>query len=199
MIGDRFQSVRQLTKPQVYFYYERVMSSSKTAILSSILLIAAGLIPAHGRLGESREECIERYGTPIGTPEPVVGQSTDTAAFLKDKVHVHVEFRDDVVWYIEYRSNVLAADLRAQLLEGNRNGSSWADHKEMLGRTYYVTNDRKVNGVYLSEGALRLLRFCDSTCSKALDKQRKVAIKKTRTASRAAASSKEEEKSSSGF
>ena len=136
--------------------------------------------PGQARLGETREELIERYGEPLRESQAELPQSEGATTFLKDTVEIAVEFKNGKAWMVTYRTHKLSSELEAQLRDANDGDVSgmadWHDPVEHLDRSYWSTLDGKYFGVRYFLGNSQIFRFCNLLCRDALIDARKAAI-----------------------
>jgi hypothetical protein len=67
------------------------------------LLGAASLSVAHGRVGWTQQQCIEKYGEPVGTRATLLEKSEGEAQVFKNAdIEIIVEFRAGTVWMASY-------------------------------------------------------------------------------------------------
>src|SRR4051794_7851552 len=94
------------------------------ANLSSVLLLAFACLnfaaPAFARLGETREQCDQRYGTPVGT------QKNGEVVYAKNVFLIQLTFTTDICTGIFYAKrdlvNLSAAELQELLAANSSNG-----------------------------------------------------------------------------
>ncbi|MDB6134783.1 MAG: hypothetical protein JWM59_3026 [Verrucomicrobiales bacterium] len=111
------------------------MNSPRFSLLLSLfipgLLLTAG--PARARLGETREECIARYGQPVAETTGLL-QGAQSISFAKAGIRVRIEFIDGRAAYLNFSKAGLSPDEELQLLESNAGGHLWSKAEEYVGR-----------------------------------------------------------------
>lgn len=154
------------------------------ALLTAILAIGLA-IPAVARLGETREQLIERYGEPLREAKPELPASDSAAVFSKDMVDVHVELKDGKAWMVIYSTRKpMTPELQVQFRDANDGVDGlgeWKEPVEHLGRTYWTTDERDQYGVFYSLGNLHISRFCTAKCLAASIEARRLQIDKAIT------------------
>lgn len=101
--------------------------------LMALLFSVATAGPAWSRLGESRGDCIKRYGPPVAEV-PALLQSATGAAFLKGEIRIRIEFVDDKAAFLSFSRRGLRQEDRQTLLELNAGPLLWNPPGEFLGR-----------------------------------------------------------------
>jgi hypothetical protein len=151
------------------------MKAIFSQVLTQVTLIGAifGSLAtnASARLGESREQLIERYGEPKSEGKVELPASDSAVLFLVDNVEIHVEFKSNKAWLVSYRTHKLTSEMEAQFRDANDGEGGvgdWDEPVEHLLRTYWQTSDREVTGVTFLAGNSKFFRFCTSACKLAL-------------------------------
>ncbi|RYD38376.1 MAG: hypothetical protein EOP86_00975 [Verrucomicrobiaceae bacterium] len=99
------------------------------------LLLTAG--PARARLGETREECIARYGQPVAETTGLL-QGAQSVSFAKAGIRVRIEFIDGRAAYLSFSKAGLSPDDELQLLESNADGHLWSKAEDYVGRRCWI-------------------------------------------------------------
>lgn len=99
------------------------------------LLLTGG--PARARLGETREECIARYGQPVAETTGLL-QGAQSISFAKAGIRVRIEFMDGRAAYLNFSKAGLSQDDELQLLESNAGGHRWSKAEEYVGRRCWI-------------------------------------------------------------
>lgn len=131
---------------------------------------------AQARLGETREQLVERYGEPLREEKVSLAASDSAELFFKDNVEVLVEFKDERAWLVAYRTHRLTSEMEAQFRDANdgEDGmADWREPTEHLMRTYWRTSDGSVTGVTYIAGNSKIFRFCTDACLLKLVEARK--------------------------
>jgi hypothetical protein len=99
---------------------------------------------ARARLGETMEQCTERYGPVIEKRKPLLPQSdAETAVYSKSGVTIIVEFHKDTAWHITFRKPTLQSEEIEALLLANASKGSWSTPLMYLDRDYRLSGDQK--------------------------------------------------------
>ena len=127
-------------------------------IMIAVLMFAfftAGVV--HARIGESFDQCVKRYGTPITTEMKLYDQRTglEIKQFIKEGVMVKAIFSGDKAVYIEYDYCTLkletgdkTSDIVKKLLDAN--GKDWKPDSSSNNRDWLLEiNDNE--GVIASD------------------------------------------------
>ena len=155
-------------------------SLSKLLHLAMLVGLSAFLLPisAEARLGESKDELLERYKKPLRDVDPQLEGSDEAMLFFKDHVEVHVEFKNGKAWYVIYRTSKMNSDLEAKLREANAGESEWQDPVEHLQRKYWKSKDEERFAVLYAVGSIKQFRFVTEDALQALEDKRVAAIEK---------------------
>ena len=102
-------------------------------LLCSLLWTGA----ASARLGESREDCIKRYGQPVAEI-PALLESATGAAFQKGEVRIRIEFLGGKAAFLSFSRRGLRQDEQQTLLEVNAGTLVWNPPADFVGRTCWV-------------------------------------------------------------
>ena len=94
-------------------------------------MVGAG--PVWSRLGETREQCVARYGPPLAEV-PALLESATGATFMLDGIRVRIEFLEDKAAFISFSRRGLRQEERQILLEVNGGPLVWNPPGEFLGR-----------------------------------------------------------------
>jgi len=115
-----------------------------------VLMLALSLIPAssQGRIGETREQCIERYGKEVSEKKGSV------SFFSKMEFAIAIEFwqgkADSLLFQkaVGDKQNGLTKVEISTLLEANGNGQKWRELKPQGDSRGWVTADKKLLATY---------------------------------------------------
>ena len=98
-------------------------------------LIFAG--SAQARLGESREQCVGRYGPPVAEVPALLGTATGIA-YQKGDIRIRIEFLEDQAAFISFSRRGLRSEERQTLLDLNAGPLAWNPPGEFLGRVCWT-------------------------------------------------------------
>ncbi len=124
------------------------------AVLMMVFFTAA---VAHARVGETFDQCVKRYGTPVASDAKLFDQRTgmEIKQFKKEGVLVKVIFNGDKAVYIEYAYSTLkletgesSANIIKRLLDSN--GKDWTPDKSSIDREWLL-EDNDNQGVIASD------------------------------------------------
>jgi len=109
-----------------------------------ILLLSILTGSARARLGETMDQCTERYGPVIEKRTASIPQSdAETAVFSKSGVTIIVEFSKGAAWHVTFRKPALQEDEIEALLKANASNSTWSTPLKYGDREYRMSGDRK--------------------------------------------------------
>ena len=127
-------------------------------IMIAVLMLAfLTATVAHARIGESLDQCVKRYGTPVASDAKLFDQRTgmEIKQFKKEGVLVKVIFNGDKAVYIEYAYSTLkletgesSANIIKRLLDSN--GKDWTPDKSSIDRDWLL-EDNDNQGVIASD------------------------------------------------
>lgn len=110
-------------------------------LVAALTLFLTGWSQA--RLGETLNECIERYGPVIETRQAELAQSdAEMAVFSKASVTVLVEFKNGKAWHIRFRKPLLSLTEQEALLKANAADEDWSPPFVAANRTFRISPDR---------------------------------------------------------
>ena len=115
-------------------------------IMIAVLMMAFFAATAvHARVGESFDQCVKRYGTPVASNVKLLDYRTglEIKQFKKEGVLVNIVFNNDKAVYIEYDYNALkletgesSANIIKQLMSSN--GKDWTLDKSSIDREWLL-------------------------------------------------------------
>jgi len=114
-----------------------------------LFLLLAGVSLCQGRIGDTLEEEVARYGKPVNK-----AASEDYAMFKQGPYYVTVHFHDqktDAITYVKAASgtqNAFSNDEIDRLLRINGGGRDWQQSNNSTGRPRWKTGDKKLQAVY---------------------------------------------------
>ncbi len=105
---------------------------------------------ALARVGETLNQCVERYGPVIEKRAARLEKSdAEACVFSKSGISVIIEFRAGIAWNIRYRAIDLIAAQVTELLKANMNeGGGWSAAYEVAGVQYRLAADRRTVAAY---------------------------------------------------
>src|SRR5437870_3872480 len=94
------------------------------------------------RLGETLDQCVERYG-PIVEKRPAEFPQSDPelAVFSKSAVTILVEFKDGKAWHVTFRKPLLTQTEIDTLVKANSGEGGWSPPLSVAGRTFRQSDD----------------------------------------------------------
>lgn len=116
------------------------MSLSSSRRLSALLVsgvLLSGASHALARLGETKEECVARYGEPVAST-PALLSGAESLSFLKNQVRIRVEFLNNRAVFISFMRQDMSSNDQQQLLEANRGDLVWSSPEDYAGRKFWL-------------------------------------------------------------
>jgi hypothetical protein len=107
------------------------------------LAMASFATVAEARLGETVEQCMDRYGPVIERRPAVLGASDPEAlVFSKSGVTVIVEYRESKAWQISYRKSKMLANEVESLVTANSGEGMWSSALKLAIGEWRISSDR---------------------------------------------------------
>ena len=108
------------------------------------------------RIGETLDQCIDRYGPVIEkTPSTLAGSDTEASVFSKSGITIVAEFKDGVVWSMVFKKKALAASEVDSLLEANKTNGFWTSPLKFGESEYRISGDRsRIAAFFLDKATL---------------------------------------------
>ncbi|CAN5741084.1 hypothetical protein BH11VER1_BH11VER1_08840 [soil metagenome] len=107
------------------------------------LLACSVWLPIHARIGETLEQCVERYGPVMERrPSTLPGSEAELAVFSKSSITILAEFREGVVWQISFRKPGLSLAEADAILQANASGL-WSVPLKINEQDYRLSLDKK--------------------------------------------------------
>lgn len=98
---------------------------------------------AEARLGETVEQCMERYGPVIERRLAVLAASDpETLVFSKSGVTIIIEYRESKAWQISYRKAKMLANEVESLVAANSGEGPWSGSLKLGSGEYRLSSDR---------------------------------------------------------
>lgn len=113
--------------------------------LSALLFLATTSFAtvAEARLGETVEQCMERYGPVIERRSAILSASDpETLVFSKAGVTVIIEYRESKAWLISYRKVKMLANEVESLIAANSGEGPWSGSLKLGSSEYRLSSDR---------------------------------------------------------
>src|SRR5436190_21113899 len=109
---------------------------------AALLLMTNMPIPASARVGETLDECVQRYGPMIEKrPARLAGSDPEVMLFSKAGITVAAEFRDGKAWHLTYRKLGLSTVEVDAIVMANSGGSLWGSPLKTRDKEYRMTDD----------------------------------------------------------
>jgi hypothetical protein len=100
---------------------------------------------ADARIGETLEQCVQRYGPVVEKKTPTLPDSdAEACVFSKGGVTIFTELRGGIVWRMVFRIQSMVADEAETLLRANMPESgAWSNSVDVNGLSYRLSSDRR--------------------------------------------------------
>ena len=129
----------------------------------------SGLVDAEARLGETREECEERYGEVAEVyPAKLKGSDGEAVHYVKGYFHFFVEFKAGKAWVIKVWKRGLTKTERNELLAAE--GVMFEGPETYGGKSFWISERGSVHATEIEIGRVRVLKIMTRDCVKALAK-----------------------------
>jgi hypothetical protein len=107
------------------------------------LLAFMMVTPTFARLGETLEECVQRYGPVIEKRAPVLTESDPEAlVFTKSAITITVEFRQGKAWHVSFRKTPMSITEVEAILLANSANALWGLPLKTRDKDYRMSDDQ---------------------------------------------------------
>jgi hypothetical protein len=114
----------------------------KSLVLSALVVLLT-IRPAAARMGETLDECVQRYGPMIERRPAKLGASDpDVMVFSKAGITVAVEFKEGKAWHLTFRKTALTSFEIEALITANSGTSLWGSPLKTRDKEYRMTADK---------------------------------------------------------
>lgn len=119
-------------------------------LLPFLLGILVTASPAQARIGETLEQCIERYGPVQDKVNASLADSDDGKACVFSKLGITtvVEFKGGVAWRVLFRLPGMTPTEAESLLKANIPEGGWSPSQKFDGQEFRVSADHRRIAVY---------------------------------------------------
>jgi hypothetical protein len=112
-------------------------------LVLSVLVVLLTTVPASARVGETLDECVQRYGPMIERRPAKLGASDpDVMVFSKAGITVAVEFREGKAWHLTFRKTAMTSFEIEALITANSGTSLWSSPLKTRDKEYRMTADK---------------------------------------------------------
>jgi hypothetical protein len=113
------------------------------SLLPCAALVLMTFIPASARVGETLDECVQRYGPMIEKrPARLSGSDPEVMVFSKAGITVAAEFRDGKAWHLTYRKLGLSSVEVDAIIMANSGASLWGSPLKTRDKEFRMTDDK---------------------------------------------------------
>ncbi|CAN5354753.1 hypothetical protein BH23VER1_BH23VER1_16100 [soil metagenome] len=138
------------------------------------MLVSASVGNSHGRIGETPDECVERYGAVVETFEArIPGGDPGGQMHRKSGINIMIEFRDGKAWLIRFENTQLNHSQQDVLLKANAGGSRWKGPVTYLGRRQWILESGEMHALARPAQGRVILEVMTDACLQARDRLRK--------------------------
>ena len=118
-------------------------SSAMKSLLPCAALLLLTILPASARVGETLDECVQRYGPMIERrPARLAGSDAEVMVFSKAGITVVAEFREGKAWHLTYRKLGLNTVEVDAIIMANSGDSLWGSPLKTRDKEYRITDDK---------------------------------------------------------
>jgi hypothetical protein len=120
------------------------MTSMKLKLCALLFLATTSFATvAEARLGETVEQCMERYGPVIERRSAILSASDpESLVFSKSGVTIIIEYRESKAWQISYRKVKMLANEVESLVAANAGEGPWSGSLKLGASEYRLSGDR---------------------------------------------------------
>lgn len=149
-----------------------------TALMGIFLL---GLDSAKARIGETMEQCVERYGPSYGSLPSICGRADELCYLFKRTIDTEgkiktilmkIEFIDGKAAYLRVGSGAISDEDARNLVEKNSGKSTWLTPQSINERSYYLTEDKQRQACLYRLGEVRVVEIFSSEMTRMLNEYR---------------------------
>jgi hypothetical protein len=117
-------------------------SQNMKSLLPCAALVLMTILPASARVGETLDECVQRYGPMIEKRSArLAGSDPEAMVFSKAGITVVAEFRDGKAWHLTYRKAGLTGVEVDAIIMANSGGSLWGSPLKTRDKEFRMTDD----------------------------------------------------------
>ncbi len=156
---------------------KRSFSALFAAAAMAVVLLPA---PAQARLGETREQCVTRYGKLVKTASAYIpGSDAEVDLFEKANVLITVHYNEGKAWHIVYHRPGMNREERDVFLMANAPESDWKlrEGDKIGDRTFWITKNAGIVAVSVVFGLDMRLEVCTAASLKGLEARREERIR----------------------
>ena len=134
---------------------------------------------ALARIGETPDQCADRYGEEVATVEKQLEESDDEAKrYLNDDVAITVEFKDGKAWYLRYEQRrTFRTELLQSILAANVGGTKWEGPLKYDEKKFWITANKELHAVYRQYSGASQFVILNGEALKAMEKEREKRMK----------------------
>lgn len=130
------------------------------AALVAVSLLAS--VPAFARIGETREQCVERYGEPSAkSPQRLKKSDGEAEIFKVGEMNISIEFRAGKAWRLTYAGKGLTGKSTESILAKNAEKAKWGNAK-FLGVKHWIAKDSGLRAVFYDSPTVMLVLMTDA-------------------------------------
>ncbi len=124
--------------------------------------------PARARIGETMDECVERYGPSYGSLPSICGREGELCYLFKRTIDsggkiktilMKIEFIEGKAAYLRISSPAISDDDAKDLVGKSGGKSTWQSPQSITDRSYYVTDDKQREACIYRLGEVRVVEI----------------------------------------
>lgn len=144
-------------------------------VVSTLACAIVSTPAAQARIGETKDQCVARYG-PVRSTMPSVVMESDPEAALFDygSFGVIVHFQKGLAWHISYAQAYISDPDKQRLLKENSETGEWLPRRGELVGKIFVWNNRDAGMVActVNSPSLNTIEIMTRACSEAFARTR---------------------------
>lgn len=149
--------------------------------LTLVGVLALGLAQARARIGETMDECVERYGPAYGSLPSICGRAGELCHLFKRTIDsggkiktilMKIEFIEGKAAYLRISSPAISDDDAKDLVGKSSGKSTWQSPQSISDRSYYVTDDKQRHACIYRLGEVRVVEIFSSVMTDLLNAYR---------------------------
>ena len=151
------------------------------ALLSLVGVLAFCLASAQARIGETMDECVERYGPSYGSLPSICGRKGELCYLFKRTIDsggkiktilMKIEFIEGKAAYLRISCAAISDDDAKDLVGKSSGKATWQSPQSISDRSYYVTDDKQRQACIYRLGEVRVVEIFSAAMTELLNAYR---------------------------
>lgn len=138
-------------------------------------------LPIQARVGETLEQCVERYGSVMERRKSTIaGSEAESVVFSKSAITIIMEFHEGIAWHVTFRKAGLLLGETESILQANGSGL-WSVPLKINNQDYRISMDKKRLSTMSADkkGVINEMVIMTRECAAAIRSGREVRLSKT--------------------